>query len=515
MPFDMLDLSQRAKKIQEITNEENKNRKEDSLRRFEIYKNNQRKYVLERLKQEFSVETVNQMRTLTSINMTKRIINKQASIYETPPERIFNEASEKEVMQLEALYEMARANQNFKKGNRYYKLNNQGTLWVMPRDGKISIRMLQPHHYDVCPDPRDPENASIYIVNILDKTDALDEVDANRDLTVNTLGSQDQRTHDTVNQKIGDREDYKSKVGRYVWWSKDFQFVTNKEGAIVDPISGEIRREIDPISLVNPIGRLPFVDLANDKDFEYWTRDGQNVVDFVIDFLMMLSDTSNIIRMQGFAQGVISSEDVPKDIRVGPHELLYLALDPNATVQPSFSFESPNPDLTGTLEFLNVALSLFLTAEGLDPKIVSGKGEAQTFSSGVERLLAMIDMFSASRDDMDLLKDAEQGVFELMVEWSNAFQGTDGLVPELKQATISDKVWLDVLYSKPEMIQTKAEREDSMIKRINAGLKSKKDALMELDGLSEEDAEAKLKEIDEESLPEAIFGAEEFKAEEE
>ena len=77
MKYDVLSLGVRKQFLDEILQEENQRRKEESIRRYEIYKQNQKRFVLQALVNEFSPKTVVSMRTLTSINLTKRIIDQK------------------------------------------------------------------------------------------------------------------------------------------------------------------------------------------------------------------------------------------------------------------------------------------------------------------------------------------------------------------------------------------------------------------------------------------------------
>jgi hypothetical protein len=160
------------------------------------------------------------------------------------------------------------------------------------------------------------------------------------------------------------------------------------------------------------------------------------------------------------------------------------------TVQPSFAFEAPSPDLKSSLEGLQMMLSLFLTSEGLDPKTISGTAENQRYTSGLERLLAMLDQFEATQDDFDLFYCVEKNVFELIRAWNNELQGTDYLKPELVGPTISDSVKCNVQFYSPEVIQTQSEKEDSVIKRFKEGFISFVEGVMELRGVTEAEATA-------------------------
>lgn len=477
--------------LNDIKINENKERKAEALRRYEVFRGNQKKYVIDRLKGEFDPDTVKDMRTITSINLTKRIVHEQASIYRDEPSREISNVDDKVSKHIENLYELTKADVALKKANKYFKFQNQVALMVVPVAGELKIRVLQPHHYDVVPELLNPEKAKVYILNLLDKNEFLE--DGGRDLN-NTR--EDNQTADNVNQSIADRDDYKAKTQRFLWWSDEVNFVTNGRGEFID----------DPF--INPIGELPFIDIAIDKDFEFWIRDGASVVDFALDYLMILSDTANTNRMQSYAQGVFASEKPPTNIQVGPNKILWLKLNDNKSVQPTFEFIAPNADLKASLDFLDVLVKNFLTAEGLDPNTVGGTVTSQKFSSGLERLLAMIEKFEASRDDIALFKSVEMQLFRLIVKWNNVLQGTIGegsLNDEFKGPKIPEDAGLNIQFAKPEVMQTKAEKIESNQKEMDAGLKSRVEAIMDIREVDKEKAEEIAKMIDDEDgLPEAI-----------
>ena len=498
----ILDIGYRASAIKEIKGEENRRRKEESLRRFEIYRERQRPFILKRLEEEFSNQTVREMRTITSINLCKRIVDDQASIYKKVPERSFTNASEQQEAQLEALYKHACADIKLKLSNKGYKLEQQCAIQVVPKNGVIAARVLLPHHYDVIPYSDDPESAEVYIINVVDKYPMFNEIAYQGDsLASAPTGSRYRNYDDNINQRIGDQDDYKALLERYVWWSKEFNFMTNGKGQVISPMTNQPLDVFDPMMFVNPIQKLPFIDIAGSKDFEFWVRYGNNVVDFAIDFGVLLSDTANINRLQGYSQAVITSVDAPKNMQVGPHAVIHLPLDPNAPeLKPTFEFQTPSPDMSASLDLLDRYLTMFLTSNGIDPKMISGRGDGQSYKSGFERLLAMMDKFEASQDDIDLYYKVEQELFELLKIWSNTLQSTDLLIPELQQAMISDDISMDVKFCPPNMLQTKQENEDSIIKLMNAGLMSRLEAVMHLREVSEEKAEEIVEKIDQYDL---------------
>ena len=368
---------------------------------------------------------------------------------------------------------------------------------VIPKDGIVMVRPLGPHQYDVVPDPENPEKPYAYIMNVW----SLDMDKSTRENSLDEYAS-NYSFNDRGNQSIADDNDREALQQRYVVWTKDLHFTMDGRGNVVN----------EGGFMPNPIGELPFIDIALEKDFQFFVRRGSSVTEFAIDFGLMLSDLSNISRLQGYSQAVISSSEVPQNLTIGPNHVLFLQQDESRPeIQPSFSFVSPSPDLNGSLSILETQLRLFLSSEGLDPATVSGKGEAKSFSSGIERLLSMLDKFEASRADFDLFRGVEEDLFHLLRLWSNELQGVreNGLRDELSGPRLSDKVNVDVKFKEPGVVRTQTEREDAAMKLLDAGLMTRKEALMEIRGISEEMAEEIIADLDEESeanTPKQLMG---------
>lgn len=486
----LLDQLERKKIVDEILGEENTSRKRFEQRKFDIYRDRQDRYVLERLNEEFGTKSTMYMRKVLSINPLPRIINEEASLYVTSPERVFEGASEQEIDVLKRLYEYGKVDAKLRLSNRYYKLFNQAFLYLVPHMGKLIPRVFGPKDLDVIPDENDPEEAYAYILNIWD-------VDMRSNLQQASSLRVDQKyfQNDQMNQSIADDSDRKRELQRFVVWTKDLHFTMDGYGQIV----GEL--------IQNPIGRLPFIDISHEKDFQFFVRRGSSAAEFTIDLLSQLSDLANISRLQAYSQAIVYSVEEPKDLRVGPTKVLWMKLDPNTpNTEPKFVFESPTPDLASGLEIINTELKMFLSSRGLNPTVVSGKNELKAFSSGIDHLLSNLDKFQASKEDMDLYYCVERELFDLYRAWNNVMQPVSGegeLIEDIKGPQISDKVKLNTIFHEPMMVQSKQEKEDSVLKLLDAGLITKRDAIVELRGVSPEKADEILEEISKENgLPE-------------
>lgn len=465
---DVLNKEYRKEIITEILGSENRQRKAEALRRIEVYNSRLAPFVIKALENEYSEKSAQEMRKICSINLAKRIIDETASIYKSPPKRTFNGATKKQEDLLLEHYRRGKANVKLKKANARYKLMDQCALQVIPLNGVIEHRVYCPHQYDVIPREDDPERAMAYIINTMDRMEFLPP----------------QQGQDFRDQNIADPDDHNkdylrlSKM-RFIWWTDNYNFITNGHGDIVSSTE----------DIENPIHELPFVDIAGEKDFEFWVRTGCSVVDFAIDFLVILSDNATSNRNQGFSQGVLTATEKPESVVLGRQRVLFLKQDPDPEKKdPKFEFVTPAPDLSGSLEMTESFVRYWLSSQGIDPKTISGKLDSQRYSSGIERLLAMIDKFEASKDDIDAFRDVEDKVLRLIIKWNNVYQNTDALIPELQKGLLSEDITLDVKFAEPNVIQTQSEREDSFIKLQKAGLKDEVDYLIEVEEIDEKTA---------------------------
>ena len=444
-------LRVRKELIDHIIDKRNVARKMESKRKWDFYKNKHKPYVYASMCEDLSREAVEEQRQIFSINLTKKIVDGFASIYKKEPKRIFSEASDAEREHAENLYEKARVNEKLKFANKMYKTLDQITIQVLPRKGKLILRPLPPHMYDVIPDPFCPEEPHIYILS------------------------------------SGYREDDKREHMTFVWWSQEYNFKTDGDGNILSE---------DGLGR-NPIGRLPFVDVAAEKEFDYWIDAGCTIVDFAEDFMKIISDVANIVRLQGFSQAVIYAEKVPEKLLVGSSQLLHLPLNEDSKKDPKFEFVTPSPDLGNTLMFVSQMLNLFLTSQGVDPTSITTNGQGKTFSSGLERLLSMIETFEASRDDIEIFMMVEREIFELIKSWNNILQNTGVLNDECRGPSISDRVYVQVEHETPEMIQTKKDRIEDACKQLDKGLMSRAEAISEIRQIDIEEANRLIEELDE------------------
>lgn len=479
--------------IAEIESESNRKRKAEHSKRQDVYNDHQRPHVLESLMNEFSPKTVREMRTCTSINLSRRMVDEMASVYKRSPFRTIEiEGAEGAETTAQGeikdgilyLYEGAEANKALKRANQKYKLHDQCCIQVIPKNGKICLRVLAPHQYDVIPDSENPEEAGAVIVSVYDRGFLDSVIGGHEDIQGSNYGAKNQENQSSTNLTIADQQDYQAKLKQYVIWTKTEVLKVGSKGEILDRAP-------------NPIEKLPFIDVAQNKDFEYWIRRGSGVVEFTIDFSVVLSDTVNTNRLQSYAQAVITAEKIPESVSVGPNNILFLPLDSSRPeVKPTFEFVNPQPDMKSSLDLQDRLLNYFMSSRGIDPKSVTSDGSTAKYASGLERLLAMIDRFEASQDDLDLFSSVESQLSSLMRDWYEVIRGTDKLDEKYNFGEWAENVYVCTRFAQPQIVQTQSEKEASVVYRRENGLMSRTEAIMELRGVSKDEAERIISEID-------------------
>jgi hypothetical protein len=477
--FDSLEY--RKSIIAEIKSQENKDRKAKSLQEYEIYNGNINQYVEAYLTQQLSAKTVKKMPIISSIDICKRIVDQEASVYKSEPKREFVDIQEADKEALELVYEDAMADLKLMKSNRYYKLQAQSLIQVLPKEGKLDFRILMPHHYDVVPDPEDPEKAQAIIISAFDKEVYSEGTRYNNNSNFVTGNSSD-----NMNQTLADKEDYKASLERYAVWTLEYNFIMNGNGVIT---SGP--------DITNPIGVMPFVEAVADKDFTYFVDRGSQLANFAVQYNAALSDLANIVRLQAYSQAVMigAKESMPEEITVGPTTVIKMTVDTNNPTPTDFKFVSPSPDLGGSIQFIEVLISNFLSSRGLSPATVSGKAEGDRFTSGVDRFLSMIDRFEATKQDYSIYKSIEQKLFNVIKAWLLRYTNTQFLDKKYWVSQSVDNSYLNITFQKPDEAQSQKEKLDIIQQKLELGLMDDVSAVMQLDGLSELEAQDKLKKI--------------------
>lgn len=491
MIIDLTTLAGRKWIADFVDNPGEKGRKYESFKQWEIYSDRIRDYVINDLKEQYDEESIKEIPVQSSINLAKRITDEKAVVYKHPAERDFTELNDEQKEKMHINYEVMRVDKKLASSNKAYVLQDQNHLWVIPKKGKLILRTLKNHQLTVIPDPNDPEGMPLaYVVVSFNKDDFLDQ-DNEMSATGFTAKVDQFDTSKQFQQRENERENNAKK--NLIVWTREFNFSIDLDGNLTSEV------------LPNPLaefGLMPFVDVSTEKEFEYWVRKGTGVTDFTIQFNKALSDVSQVVKMQGFSQAVLKGNAglITSNVKIGPTYLLKILTDQNKGIDGEFKYVNPNSDIRGSLDWLQELLSYYLTSRAIDPKTVTASGETVKATSGLDRLLQMIQQITASMEDFETYERVEDELYQVIKAWITVLSGTDGLDDEYQISNLPEKSQVIVKYKKPEMIQSETETLANAERKIDIGLSSKVNEYMKMHDCSREKAIEDLKQFSRDEL---------------
>ncbi len=443
------------KVIQRTVLESEINRKSASQQEWDIYTGNIRPYVEEKLLHRFPYNTVKQLPIISCVNILKKMVNQKATLYRDEPTRTFSEdISEDQAETLNEIYKQAQVNYVMMESNKLFEMQEQQTHLLVEKymnedeEEKLRVRPIKNHQLTVIEKEDNHECGEIYAFSHFDRDFNDEFYQSNRD-----------------NIESGFME-----LGKKKWtvWTKDFNFTFTGNREIITP-DGE--RE-------NQLGIIPIVEVSGMKDWLYWRQITNDIADFVTDYNMMATMNQQISEYQ-FSQAVVIAPEnlMPDEIKVGPNRIIKLLTNPDQEGQVDFKFVTPSSDIAGIQAYQESILAQFLSSQGLDSDLVSGEAKGDVYNSGVERLLAMIEKFEASKEVRSLYKKAEQRLFDVM----KAYLSDMGVnLPEDSKVMVK--------FAEPQSILSEIEKLDIAERKMDLGVWDEAKALSYLEDIDIDEA---------------------------
>ena len=493
----ILDPEFRKRVLEEIDGTENLARKDEALRRFEVYKDYIKYYMTQILEQELEPETINEMLSRTSIiNILKKVINKKARVYKNGVDRTFSE-NDAEQANMEEIYEFLKANMGFKKANRFLELMKNTVLFICPKeedDNKWSyaLRPKFDHMYDVIEDARDPEKPLVYIFSPHTRRHEAHDlrVEEGRGIGAqkSNFRSGDGRDQTIADSPADEEENGVKDTREFVWWSKSYHFTTN--------VKGEIIEEKSPEDDANPFGLLNVVPLHKDQDGSYWAVGGEDLIEGTLLINVLLTDMYFIAKLNGFGQFFFFGKNPPKTIKVGPNRgLIHNVQEGDPT--PQAGFLTSNPPLADLRTNVEQAVALLLTTNDLSTSQVSGSLDGSNPASGIADLISRSDVTGSIEDDQQIFIDAETESFEVIKQVHNYYWTKKLLIEKLqKKGKIREDMEIAVQYPPVTDFSSEESRINTIISKLDAKLITRLRAVKDANpGMSTEDAIEELKNI--------------------
>lgn len=499
----ILDKDVRIELIKEIEGAENIQRKREALKRYEILKDRIKKYILENLLEELDPETVKDMQSrIATVNIYKKVVSKKARVYRTAPKRKAVNPDHQE--QLDDLVDAISLNVAMKKTNKYLEAMLNSDVFVRPikdvteytNNGspkwRYRIEPMPPHKYDVIQDANDPEKAMGYIFSHFRSSAAyLGNNPQNRE-RAGLQGSF--RSGDGKDQAIADSPNDKGGLEKeYTFWGNKYHITFDESGEIIPEKSGD--------SLLNPIQKLPIVSVAKDRDGDFWSVGGEDLIEGSILVNTILSDIYYIAKMHGTGLFYIFGKGVPKSYKVGPNQAITMNVE-DGDPTPSLGFANANPQLSEHKDLVEQYVAILLTTNDLEPGSVQGQLSASGAASGIQEMIIKAEPMGSVEDDQEIFKDAEPEVVKIASLWHNLYFDKGLLVDKLAQiGKIPDDLDYSIKFGAVQQFINEKEKLEVIDKRLQLKLDDMVDAMI-LDNpdLSREEALEILEERERESL---------------
>lgn len=454
--------------IQEIDSSQNRLRRENEIRAFEIYSGNLKEHVINRLMQIYP-KTYKSF-SIADLNLSKKITDKQAKAYKKNPVReLGNEIENEEYSALMKNIDAAQAWQTF---DLYYNLHRHAAMWFSyvgeGENQRIVLRPLAPFQFSRVVDS--VGNTDIFIVNF-PKSDLYESYDTDGKKSVIQDSHQD------------------SSCNRYAIWSKDQHVVVRYyEASEVEGSSCRIVYEAveGNENFENPLGVIPavFAQQGDNAALPILNPLSSQTIEFCQQYSVMLTGAS----LTTFGHLVLKH---PEDQKM-PDEIYnslftYSRLpQKDGEVETDLSYLSPTSNLSGQLELLNDFGHQIITEHlGDGAQKINGN---TTFSSGLDRMISMSDITNLIEANQQVYARCENflyGIIRAFYEAKNDFRFK------------SDS--LTVKYSKAKPIQSEKELLDNIKLKLDLGLIEKYEALIELDpNMSVDSAKEKIDRVKEE-----------------
>jgi len=488
----------RKQVIEEINGPENMQRKADAKKRYEIYKDNTKPYVLEMLNQESSdnkavAEALNRA---ANVSFTREIVEKKAMVYKDGVTREVQNNQEN----IDVLVDMLDFNSKMKKTNKYAELFKNALVTVLPYENptdpgkhRLMLNVLQPYLYDVIEDAVNPEVGRVYIFSYYNPASTPNNAGQHQSGNREAPKPLTLVKGDGIDQKIADSpEDKNAQHQEYIWWSHKYHFTTDNKGKIIPG-----RQDDD---LLNPIGYLPMYNFSQDQDGQFWAEGGNDIVDAGLLLNLLLTDLFYIAKYQGMGIAYLFGKGVPKNVKVGPSALITVDME-EGDPTPEIGFATSNPPIEAHLAMIKEYLTYVLLTNKLSPD----SADATMSVSGIHEMIKQSQNIADIEDQREMYRDGEPVLFKIIFKWINLYNERAALDDEFSELGKFDEMMdVRVKFKDAQPFMTEKEKLEVIEKRLQLGLDGMIDALKrDNPDITNEEAEEKLRGIMEEKLKES------------
>lgn len=473
--------------IVEINESEEVNRRAGFSRRQRIYEDGGKEFLIEALKKEFGPESLNEMR-LAPINLLKKIVNKRSNLFKQSAIRTAQFGIESDQMLIDYYVEELDVNDSMDKAHRYFTLHANTIIYCIPKeDGNLILKVFPPYQYSAVPQDKDQTLPYSFILNRFIEEGQITK----QDELSSPVGQQSfsmQRGTKKEKQLVDSNEVLNQEHREYIFWTNEEHFTVNEKG--------EQLGVAEDGSTINPIGVMPIVNLAKDRDGKFWSTQFEDTVDISLAIMKAWTDLLTIAKHQGFSILTIISQEEPKQLKIGINKAVWLKQQLEGP-QPSISYVQAASPLSEYKDLIMDLLGLMLSTADLNPKEITGSNGGASFSSGFQALIETADTLEARKRDQNPLRKAEQELWQVIKRWHNYLYDQNMLSESARSlGKFSDDFGVDIQFAEVKPLESISDRINNAKELALLGLATKKDLLKIIfPELSMDSIETKLEEI--------------------
>ena len=465
--------------IDEWERPEEKERKFEAWKSFQVYAGNQGHYVKERLKEVYP-ETWRKFR-VGDISLSQDIVGQKAKAYKKSPLRSLDKDAETEAY--DAIIDRGEFDRAFMEMDVIFNRDKYVFMWVThidpdldPRgEGYYQAHALAPYEYSLV---RDEVTGEVLVFGFSFPS---------RDIT-GDVGS-----NDGVEQVSADNQaDSSAETKEWAIWSKKNHVKVKVSLKSKDTSSGTAKREVQFIDIPgnpnneNGFNRIPGTFINEDLSVDWPVR--SNLHNQSIDWNVCYSDYKTAGCTQGHGQLVITHPEKQKirQVHLGQHTAIKLPQSSKESDKPTDAkYINPNPNLGDWLEGLKFDY-MKIAAQHRVKAGQAVNGSSDKFTSGFDRLLAMADTQEVVERNQTLYAKAEDDIYQII---------------KSAEVTMNRKTFtsesLTVVYERPTVLISDKELIDNIERMVEIGLIEEHEKFMIMNPrLSEEEAMEKLERVD-------------------
>lgn len=276
----------------------------------------------------------------------------------------------------------------------------------------------------------------------------------------------------------------------YYVYTKEQFVIMNQSGEILDELM-----DLKEMDGMNPYGVNPFSYANASHDCAMPEIQTDNL-DMSLLIPLLLTDLNYATKFQAFSVFVaIGLKNVAAEL--SPNSIIEFDVNP-ASDKSSFDVLKPSVDITETLNLAASQMSLWLSSKSVRPTVVAGDLGADSFASGISKIIDEADTFEALKYQITVYKAFEADFWERLLKHIHPKWVAAGVIEN--KTIFSPGARVVTQFKTPTPMQTRGELVKDLDAERNAGFISKERAMRKLNPeMTDEEISELLAEIDEET----------------